>query len=157
VRASLAKVAMSAVIIGGLTVGFGQPANAWVHGLPRSQVYWAPGPPPGPTLSLCYVQTVLDTPGSALNQGYLAALGINHSWPPRGENTGCLRGYVTAYSAWPDGSAWCTSTGASTGDAVNGAELFARTWTPLGCGLVGADFQTTNYWGYTQRWSVTAW
>lgn len=114
---------------------------AWVHPVGQAISYHMPGPPPGPELSLCRVETKIWSDAS----GAFATI-----QPLR--DAACKPG---ARGAWVQVVA-----------ANPGVELLSGPWGystddwpglsayPGGLPIFGANFGAVNAFGYTQTWSV---
>ena len=116
-------------------------SSAWVHPINETISYYIPGPPPGPELGICRVETKLWWDGA----------GAYASIKPL-RDAGCKPG---------SGGAWVQVVAAEPGVALLNGPLSHSTddWPGLSAypeskPVFGAHFAAINVFGYTHTWSV---
>jgi hypothetical protein len=147
------KVAGGVAVALCLLASAASPASAWVQGM-GEQFYWAPGPPPGPELSLCQVETGLHKDW----EGDYASIIGNPNAGPGVKPSACQQVMVTVVTA--KGGRFCPDQTAvssmALGDRYGNWPVYASVSGPKGCAIVGGNFWESNGWGYIQSWSTTA-
>ena len=148
---SLGRMAVAAAVAGGVMIGQSIPAQAvetqWVHPIGwYGETYQIPGPPPGPDLGLCEVNTVLmkDPPGD------WADIAIN---PHYSTQDTCLMG-TARIVVWSETERRLAD-GPLDKSVSEGGKNIALSRGPKGWAVFGANYSALNAWGYGHRWAVT--
>jgi hypothetical protein len=156
----LKKVLASGLGVAGLVLGSSTPAHSfdqvWVHGI-NTQTYFAPGPPPGPELSLCQVKTQLYKTPFPGQDGVKLLLNPL----PKSQYTACTWGSTQVVAVHQEANGSWTLWAGNWNDVLltnlTGDPMGAGGTSPKAYALLGGNFKIENAWGYQVSWQANVW